>query len=465
MIREEIAIGSVQDARKTFVPWQTAFLLFFLLASVAALIFWTKEYLIVLVALITVYYIVNMGFKIYLTFLSLDKPSLVQVSEEELKASREWPAYTIAVPLYKEANVLPELVQNLEALDYPKEKLQIILLLEEDDEETIKAAGSSNLPGYFELLVLPPHQPRTKPYAVNEALRKAEGEFFVIYDAEDRPEADQLKKAIVAFSKVDWEKVVCLQSRLEYWNPNTNLLTRWFAGEYASWFNLTLPGIAYSGKPVPLGGTSNHFPTKFLKSLGGWDAYNVTEDCELGMRIARLGKKTLVLDTITWEEANCKLGNWIRQRSRWTKGFMQTYLVYMRNPVKLFRDLGWVRFLNFQILIGGTPFCLLVNPFFWAISVAWVLTQASFIEALFPNAIYYLGMTSLVLGNFIFIYLILAGVMFRQQYSNAKYMLLVYAYWILMSVGAYKALFQLLIKPSYWEKTKHGLVPINTKTE
>jgi len=458
-------IGSVQDARRTFVPWQIAFLLFSLLASAVALIFWTKEYLVVLIALVTFYYIVSMGFKIYLTFLSLGGPSLVRVSEEELKVPREWPIYTIAVPLYREANVLPELVRNLEALDYPKEKLQVILLLEEDDEGTVEVARSLNLPDYFELFVIPAHQPKTKPYAVNEALRRATGEFFVIYDAEDRPEIDQLKKAVIGFAKVNRDEVVCLQSRLEFYNPDTNLLTRWFADEYATWFNLTLPGIAYSGKPVPLGGTSNHFATEFLRSIGGWDAYNVTEDCELGVRIARMRKKTLVLDTITWEEANCDIWNWIRQRSRWTKGFMQTYLVYMRNPVTLFRDLGWLNFLDFQILIGGTPFCLLVNPFFWAIFVAWVATQASFIEALFPDGVYYLGMISLVLGNFIFIYLALTGAMFRKQYNNVKYMLLVYAYWVLMSVGAYKALWQLFFRPSYWEKTRHGLIPTSTETD
>lgn len=451
-----VEIGGVQDAKRNLVRWQIVFLLFFLLASVVALFFWAKEYLVVLVALATLYYIVNIGF--YLALFSLNGPSLVRVNEEEIRVSREWPSYTIAVPLYREANVLPRLIQNLEALDYPKEKLQIILLLEECDKETIETARSLNLPGYYELVILPFHHPRTKPYALNEALRRANGEFFVIYDAEDEPEADQLKKAIVGFDKIDREEVVCLQARLEYRNIDTNLLTRWFAGEYATWFNLILPRVARSGKLTPLGGTSNHFPTEFLKTSGGWDAYNVTEDCDLGVRIARMGKKTLVLNTITWEEPNSHLGNWIRQRSRWTKGFMQTYFVHMRNPVKLFRDLGWLNFLYFQILIGGTPFCRLVNPFFWAISIAWILTQASFIEALFPDGVYYLGTTSLVFGNFIFIYLLLSGALFRQQYSNVKYMLLAYAYWVLMSVAAFKALWQFFIKTHFWEKTRHGLI-------
>jgi len=452
-----VEIGSVRGAKRTFAPWQAASLFLFLLASEAALIIWTEKYLVALIALATLGYVVSIGYKIHLTILSLREPSLVRVSEKEVNWPRGWPKYTVAVPLFREAGVLPELVQSLIALDYPKDRLQVILLLEGDDSEAIRAAKGLHLPSWFELVVLPSHRPRTKPFAVNEALRRATGEFFVIYDAEDRPEKDQLKKAVVGFGKVGLE-VVCLQSKLEYHNPTTNLLTRWFAAEYATWFNLTLPGISYCGKPVPLGGTSNHFPTAFLRSVGGWDPYNVTEDCDLGVRIARMRKKTKILDSVTWEEANCQVGNWVRQRSRWTKGFMQTYLVHMRNPVRLLRDLGLANFLGFQVLVGGTPFCLLVNPFFWLVSVAWVLTQASLIEALFPGGVYYLGMISMVFGNFIFIYLALTGAMFREQYSSVKYMLAIYFYWILMSVGAYKALWQLFARPHYWEKTEHGLL-------
>jgi cellulose synthase/poly-beta-1,6-N-acetylglucosamine synthase-like glycosyltransferase len=278
----------------------------------------------------------------------------------------------------------------------------------------------------------------------------------VIYDAEDAPEPDQLKKAVVAFRKVPPD-VVCVQAKLNYWNRSQNLLTRWFTAEYAQWFDLFLPGLSATRAPIPLGGTSCHFLTEKLLELGAWDPFNVTEDADVGIRLARAGYRTVMVDSTTYEEANSRAYNWIRQRSRWIKGYVQTWLVHMRRPARLWRELGPGGFTSFQLVIGGTALTMLLNPLYWGLTSAWALTQAGVIREIFPGPIYFAGAFNLLFGNFAFTYLNAAG-SYRRGYSElVKYSLLSPLYWALMSIAAWKGVLQLLTRPSYWEKTVHGL--------
>ena len=351
--------------------------------------------------------------------------------------------------------MLPALVAGLEGLNYPRTQLDILLLCEEDDEESIIAIEAMNLPPHFRLIVVPDAQPKTKPKACNYGLMLARGDVTVIYDAEDRPDPDQLKKVIVAFSKSN-PNVTCIQAKLNYYNPDQNLLTRWFTTEYSMWFELLLPGLDADGAPIPLGGTSNHFITERLRDLGAWDPYNVTEDADLGIRLHKAGYRTAMVDSTTLEEANSDLKNWIRQRSRWIKGYIQTYLVHMRNPVKLLSQSGVKGFISFQLLVGGT-FIFLLNPIFWALTTIFFITQAGFIQALFPTFVFYLAASMLFVGNFVFLYLNVAGSIQRGLFGLAKYALLTPLYWGLMSLAAWKGFFQLITNPFYWEKTTHGL--------
>lgn len=235
------------------------------------------------------------------------------------------------MPLYREANVLPTLVDALKRLEYPPDRLDVKLLLEEDDEDTIRAAKSAALPNYIELVLVPASQPRTKPKACNYGLARARGEYVVIYDAEDIPEPDQLLKAVAVLRSSPAE-VVCVQAKLSYYNAFQNVLTKWFTVEYATWFDLMLPGLFAARMPIPLGGTSNHFKTAVLQSMGAWDPFNVTEDADLGIRLYKAGYRTVIMNSTTYEEANADLVNWIRQRSRWIKGYIQTSLVHLRSP-------------------------------------------------------------------------------------------------------------------------------------
>jgi cellulose synthase/poly-beta-1,6-N-acetylglucosamine synthase-like glycosyltransferase len=398
------------------------------------------------------------GYKLKLMYNALNHSLELPVRSEEVVAldERTLPVYTILVPLYREADVVPRLVDSIARLDYPRTKLDIKLIVEEDDEETIAVIRNLRLPAHFRLVVVPDAQPKTKPKACNYGLIQAEGRYVVIFDAEDRPEADQLKKVVLAFRKAD-ARVVCIQCKLNYFNRSQNILTRWFTSEYSNWFDLMMPGLDATDAPIPLGGTSNHFLTDRLIELGAWDPFNVTEDADLGIRLHKAGYKTAIIDSTTYEEANSDLYNWIRQRSRWVKGYVQTWLVHTRHPVRLIHQVGLHSWISFQLIIAGTFVGFLLNPFYWLLTSLWILTEADLIRTLFPGFVFYAAALGLFVGNFSFTYINVAGSMRRGYYDLVKYSLLSPLYWALMSVGALKGFLQLFYRPFYWEKTVHGL--------
>lgn len=416
-----------------------------------------SSYLLGFVTLATLGYLGLLAFNVYLVISSSAQGALLDVTDEARQLDRSTlPTYGVMVPLYKETGVLDDLIRNLCQLDYPVNKLKILLLLEGDDTEMIHAVNARKLPEHFKVLLVPPSEPRTKPKALNIGLQHLQAEYLVVYDAEDKPEPDQLLKAVAAFRRLGPE-VICLQAMLAYHNPRQNLLTRFFAAEYASWFTLYIPGLARNGWLFLLGGTSNHFRTEALHKIGAWDPYNVTEDADLGIRIARDGYRVRAIKSITWEEANSRPISWVKQRSRWIKGYMQTYLAHMRHPLRLLRQMGWQRFIAFQFMVGIAPFSNLINPVFWTLTAIYLLTRWEFIEQLFPVPLIYLGTISLLLGNMITIYISLTGSLLQRDYGGIKWMLLTPAYWVLMSIAAWKAFQQLIFKPHYWEKTQHGL--------
>ncbi len=424
----------------------------------------------VIAGIIELMYALVSIFRLWAMTKAASQDSEIFVSKADMDAipPTSLPAYTILVPLYKEASVLPTLAKAMKELQYPKDRLDVKFLLEEDDEETIEACRAAHLPPYVELLIVPDSQPRTKPKACNYGLTKARGEYVVIFDAEDIPDPDQLLKAITIFRQSD-DNMACVQAKLSYYNENQNILTRWFTSEYANWFELLLPSLYGHDMPVPLGGTSNHLRTDVVREMGAWDPYNVAEDADLGVRLHKAGYRTAVMDSITFEEANSDFVNWVRQRSRWVKGYLQTWLVHMRHPVKLWKELGMVGFWGFQMTIGGTPLQFLINPILWAITILWFLFQPNYMHEVFSGWIYYVGNLCLFLGNTSFIMANLVGVIKAKRWSLAIWTLLTPIYWVFMSIASYKALNQLIFKPSYWEKTIHGLAknqslsPIDTQ--
>jgi cellulose synthase/poly-beta-1,6-N-acetylglucosamine synthase-like glycosyltransferase len=393
-----------------------------------------------------------------LSWVGCDPRVDVKVTDEEVRSlvDAELPTYTVLVPMYKEPDVLPILANALRNMDYPLSKLDIKLVLESDDIETIDSAKALKLEPIFEIIRVPYSIPKTKPKACNYALQFSRGELTTIFDAEDKPEPDQLKKAVMAFMKSP-SNTACIQGRLNYFNAEENWLTRMFTLEYSQWFDVYLPALEALGIPIPLGGTSNNFKTDILRRLRAWDPYNVTEDADLGMRFRKEGYRVGVVNSTTFEEANTSIPNWIRQRSRWIKGYMQTYLVHMRHPIDLYRSVGHTGFWGLQFFIGGTFFAALVFPILVATYIFWLLTRSQVLDVFFPPAVLYLSLFNLLVGNGCLIYVSMLGAFKRGYYRLVPFALTAPLYWALMSVSGYKAFWQLLHNPFFWEKTVHGL--------
>jgi len=449
-----------KSALITFERWQKLFLLSLATVIILGLIYNPKTTLIAVIAVLSFIYFLDVLFNLYLILKGLYYPPEIKITDKEIKSldEKKLPVYSILCPLYKEATVLPQFVKAIDKLDWPKEKLDVLLLLEKDDEITIQTAKELKLPKYFRIVIVPPSNPKTKPKACNYGLAKAKGKYVVIYDAEDKPDPLQLKKAYLGFAKVG-KKTVCLQAKLNYYNTHQNLLTKLFTAEYSLWFDVILPGLQSIKTNIPLGGTSNHFPLKILKKLKGWDPFNVTEDCDLGVRLFKDGYKTAIFDSVTLEEANSNLKNWLRQRSRWFKGYLQTYLVHMRNPIRFLRKHGWHSLL-FQLTIGLKIIFTLINPILWLATISYFCFYAVVgptIESLYPTLVFYLAAFSLVAGNFMYLYNYMIGCAKREQWSVIKYVFLIPIYWFFMGLGALIAIKQLIFKPHYWEKTHHGL--------
>jgi len=454
------------SAAMVLTKQQSIWMIIVLVIGIALAVLNFKNFLIVLNSIVTIIYMLMVVYKFFLVSAAIGTDLEVPVSEEEIQALRddELPIYTILIPVYKEAAVLPNLLKSITNLDYPKIKLDVKVLLEEDDEETIAAFNEINPPDYIQDVIVPTSQPKTKPKACNYGLIHARGEYVVIFDAEDQPDPDQLKRVLVAFNKIP-ANVICIQVKLNYFNRNQNLLTRWFSIEYSMWFDLFLPGLDARKAPIPLGGTSNHFKKFALIEAGAWDPHNMTEDADLGIRLYKLGYRTRIVDTTTYEEANSKINNWIRQRSRWVKGHIQTWLVHMRHPIQLIKDIGFSAFFSFQMVVGGNIFTVILNPVYWIITTIWLLFRFKFLRDLFPGPIYYLGAFSLFFGNFAFTYINVAGAMSRGYYEMVRASLISPIYWGLMSIGGWRGFLQLITKPHYWEKTIHGLNKPSEETE
>jgi glycosyltransferase XagB len=371
---------------------------------------------------------------------------------------RALPVYTLLVPLFREAAVLPALVESLLELDYPRAKLDIKLILESVDAETIEAARRLNLPPVFDIIIVPERQPRTKPKALNYALTFARGDYVCVYDAEDRPEPGQLREAWRMFES-DLDDLGCVQGRLAIDNDHNGWLTRQFSLEYLMLFDGLLPAFERLDVPMPLGGTSNHFPIRTLRRLGGWDAYNVTEDADLGMRLAHHGYRSRMLASRTFEEAPVTFAAWLPQRTRWLKGWMQTYIVHSRRPMRSLQALGPFRWLAMHAHFAGIILSCLLYPFSVCLVALQLLAAQSsepgdgWLEQVLLTA----ALFTLLAGHSVAILHVAATAIGRKRWGLLLQLPTLPIYWLLVSLAGYRALYQLATQPFLWEKTSHGV--------
>ena len=364
------------------------------------------------------------------------------------------PIVTIMVPLYHESEIAVRLVNRLSALDYPHDLLDVCLLLEADDQMTRQALLATTLPRFMRAIVVPQGTVKTKPRALNYGLSFARGSIIGVYDAEDAPDPQQIRAIVARFAAVGPE-VACLQGMLDFYNAKTNWLSRCFALEYATWFRVILPGLERLGFLIPLGGTTLFFRRSVLEKLGGWDAHNVTEDADLGVRLARHGYRTEIVRTVTGEEANSHVWPWIKQRSRWLKGYAITYGVHMRNPRQLLCDLGWRKFLGFQVQFLGTLTQFVTAPMmwsFWAIPLGfWHPVR----EVLPPSGLITLSVL-FATSEAVHLTAAILGARASRRLWLLPWVPTLHLYFPLASLAAYKGLGELLHRPFYWDKTAHG---------
>lgn len=442
------------SAKKTFTGWQTT-AFFITLIGMGWLIYsHHQNALFFCLMFLSAFYTASILLRgLLLASLNPDSnpnTGLLQTNDEGL------PTYSVLVALYKEANQIETLTQSLWNLDWPKHKLDIKLICEADDYETIEAILDAKLPPCFELIQVTPAYPRTKPKALNYALPLCRGEYLVIYDAEDHPSPGQLKEAYAKFMTED-EKLACLQAPLHIHNHTQSWLSTMFAIEYVTLFSGILPVLAKWNVPIPLGGTSNHFKTDILKSIGAWDPYNVTEDADLGIRLFREGYRCSTIRLPTYEESPPEFIPWVKQRTRWLKGWMQTVLVHSRNPFHFISDMGFKNTFAFHLLLTSIIISALIHPVFLCI-IFWQLISLGTPS---PSGVDgFLVATSVfnLVGGYTTYGLLAYAVLKTSQYSGcAKLLFTLPFYWMLISIAGWRALVHLIVKPHEWEKTPHGL--------
>jgi glycosyltransferase XagB len=501
------ARNGAENAERLLSKYQVIVGLLLLVAITAdGIIFGPLVFLQTAAGAVIAFYLLFIGLKLHVSWASVRS----RVPEYRIPSVSDpgLPRYTVLVPVYREGNVIAQLVKALSSMRYPSSKLEIIILLEPDDAETLAAVNRIALPENFRVLMVPGAGPRTKPKACNAGYEQSNGDMLVIFDAEDRPDPDQLLRAVGAFRVISDHdpSVGCLQAQLAFWNPRGSWISSFYWAEYVVHFQTVLAGLSRLGLITPLGGTSNHFRMEALDAVarangawqfkdthggrsiwGPWDPYNVTEDADLAFRLALDGFSIGMLDSKTYEEAPDTARKARNQRGRWLQGYMQTGLVHTRHPMRSMRRVGPLRYLTFITFILGTPVSLLLNPIVWGVTILYIASRLAgdptwpgFIDKLFPAPVYYVGMMVTVVGNLILYFQTVLTPLRRQQethvrsqnsgqhplasylnvqeYGLTARLLLTPLWWAFTSFSAYRALRKLLIpsQRSHWDKTPHG---------
>jgi len=440
------------SARKLFLNNTTRNWVVFIIFALFIAVFIGNNFLFALAALHG-FYAITLLSKIIFIMVGLKEDSKILADSTDLSIDdSKLPVYTILVPMFKEKKTTIEnLINSIKAIYYPISKLDVKLVVEEGDKETINHIKSIRPESYFQIIEVPYSLPQTKPKACNYALRFALGDYITIYDAEDKPDPLQLRKVLNKFEN-SHPNVACVQARLNYYNRNETWLTKLFSLEYASWFNYMIPALDRIGIPIPLGGTSNHFKIEIIRKLHAWDPYNVTEDADLGIRLVQNGYKTKIIKSLTLEEAPISVSGWLRQRSRWIKGYIQTYIVHMRQPIKLYKMIKLKGMIGFLFFVGAPSIVFVTIP----LSVILFITSLFKIEDI-PAWLGILSISNLLV-MVLFHMFIANHVITKSKWYDMKSSILLFPfYWVLHVVASLKSVKDVILRPHHWEKTEHGL--------
>ncbi len=442
------------SAKHTFTNWQIIIIVFSVICIGTSFYLNNQNAFFALYMLMALFYMASIFLRSLI--LASFKPAPSHSTELQTRNDKDLPIYSVLVALYQEANQIEALTNSLWKLDWPRQKLDIKLICEADDFETIKAITDAKLPSCFELIRVPKQEPRTKPKALNYALPLCKGEYVVLYDAEDHPSPGQLREAYMKFQSSD-NKLACVQAPLHIHNQNQNWLSGMFAIEYVTLFNGILPVLARWRVPIPLGGTSNHFKTDILKKVGAWDPFNVTEDADLGIRLFREGYRSSTITLPTFEEAPPALWPWIKQRTRWLKGWMQTVLVHSRNPIYFISDMGIKNAFTFHLLMTSLIISALIHPFFLVATLGQVFNLTLLATSHYEVLLIATSIFNLVGGYTTYGLLAYVTLKHSKYHHCSKLLFSLPIYWLLISFAGWRAIVHLIVTPHKWEKTPHGL--------
>ncbi len=410
----------------------------------------------VITFLVAFLYLLLIGLKLFATYRAIRHP-YPTFRPEELSAivPEELPVMTVLIPLYKEKEIIPQIFKRISDLDYPTDKLDVIFILESTDQETIDAFLANNPPAHFKALLSPNVLPKTKPKALNVAFQKSIGQIVVIYDAEILPDIDQLKKAYLGLKK--YPEAMYLHARMNVYNADYNWITKLYDAEFGFFYDYFLPGIVSMNVPLPISGHSTYFRREVIEKVGGWDPYNVAEDCDIGIRLYRHGFRSgMMFDSFSWEQSTTTFKTWTRQRTRWVQGFIQTSMVHLRYPLLLKQELGsWWNFLWFLMLVPGNVIINILNLIQWSFFLAWVTLKLPFIEYLYPTPTLYMANFTFIVGNFLFTYFNLIGLYSRRHYRNVRNAFFSIFYWLMLGVATLRAAIHFFWHPYSWDKTAH----------
>jgi glycosyltransferase XagB len=410
--------------------------------------------LLALLAISTLAMVLSTGMKLAASVATLSARTPAGFASQRAQATHD-PVVSLLVPLYHEANIAARLVDRLTRLERPEELLEILLVAEASDRETIAALEAANLPGQFRIIAVPDGPVRTKPHALNHAVGQAQGDIIGIYDAEDEPDPGQISAVVRAFQQAAPD-VACIQGQLDFYNTRASWITRLFTLDYGVWFRLVLPGIARMGMVVPLGGTTLFFRREALERLGGWDDWNVTEDADLGVRLARHGWRCEVLTTVTHEEATSSPKAWIRQRSRWQKGYAMTWATHMARPGELLADLGLWRFSWLNLLMFGSLLQFALMPLLWSMFL-FPVTDAHPLEHAMSPVLQQVAFWLFLSVTALDFSLSVLAMRLRGTLRVALWLPLLPVYYLMGSFAFYRAMGDMMTRPYHWQKTAHAV--------
>ena len=452
----ETCVAEDESCRKMHTRWFGNVLFLGLVLLVALTILAPVATLLTLTLIATFCLLINSLLKIAAAFAARNRRQVAASRPEAVTGlvRHRKPVVSILVPLHNEPLVVPRLINRLSRLTWPRELLDILLVVEEHDHPTRHALAACDLPRWMRVIPVPDAPLKTKPRALNFAMLFARGSIIGVYDAEDAPEPRQIHQVIQCFQNGP-PTLACVQGVLDFYNARRNWLSRCFTIEYASWFRVILPGMQRLGLAVPLGGTTLFFRRDILEGLGGWDAHNVTEDADLGIRLARHGYYTQLLDTVTLEEANCRPIPWIKQRSRWLKGYAVTWLVHMRAPRQLWDQLGAWRFFGVQVLFLGTLVQFMLAPLLWSFWLM-MLGLGHPLQSHFGAGVMVAFVTVFLLSEAVTISVGLMALRSRAHRHLRLWLPTLHGYFPLAVLAVYKALYELIVAPFYWDKTAHS---------